>query len=143
MNQNDYPHNHASSGGCRHDHQAPAPGAALDGQHLNPGYPSYYYQDGTGYGAVSQTGYSNQAASWFAFRDPQYLKGFLVAAGLTLLVANPKVQKTVVKGLAKAWSGLQYGIEEVKEQINDIKAEMQFKQEQKASAEEGQADAGS
>jgi hypothetical protein len=93
------------------------------------------------------TGYSNPPPSgspfsgWFDFSSSNYLKGMLIAAGVTLLAVNPTVQKTVLKGLAKAWSGLQYGVEEVKEQIHDIKAEMQYKQEQKATAKEESDDA--
>lgn len=78
---------------------------------------------------------------WLDFRNPSYLKGLLIAAGVTLLVSNPNVQKNLLKGAAKAWSGLQYGVEEVKEQINDIKAEMQFKKEQKAAAQDAPSDA--
>jgi hypothetical protein len=96
----------------------------------NYSYPGYQYP--AGYQPASGSFFDG----WFDFKNPNYIKGLLLAAGVTLLVTNPTVQKTVITGLAKAWSGLQYGVEEVKEQINDIKAEMQYKQEQKAAAGE-------
>jgi len=108
-------------------------GGAAQANPQDPYY-SYYAQ---GYQSMPPS----FTSGWLDFQNPQYLKGLLLAAGVTLLVANPKVQKTVLKGLAKAWSGLQYGIEEVKEQINDIKAELHYKQEMKASAKEEPADA--
>ena len=95
----------------------------------------YYNQYYSQY-PVSQPPQQSLLSGWFDFRNPQFLKGVLLAAGVTMLATNPKVQKSVLTGLAKTWSGLQYGVEEVKEQINDIRAEMQFKQEQKAAAAE-------
>jgi hypothetical protein len=100
-------------------------------QYYYQGYPGY-----TGYPPASQS----LLSGWFDFKNQHYLLGALVGAGITVLAVNPNVQKAVVKGLAKAWSGLQYGVEEVKEQINDIKAEMRFKQEQKAAEQEEPAD---
>lgn len=104
-------------------------------QYYNP-YPAGYSQY-PAYPAAQQS----WGAGWLDFGNPSYLKGLLLAAGVTLLVVNPTVQKTVLTGLAKAWSGMQYGLEEVKEQINDIKAEMQYKKEQKAAAQNGADDA--
>ena len=106
-------------------------------QGSRPGYPPAGYYYGTGQPPAPRS----VLGGWFDFRNPNYLKGALIAAGVTLLVANPKVQKTLLTGLAKAWSGLQYGVEEVKEQINDIRAEMRFKQEQKSAQEEESGDA--
>lgn len=65
-----------------------------------------------------------QAGSWFEFSNSGYLKGFLIGAGATLVLTNPTVQKSMVRGTVKIWSLLQGGVEEVKEQFQDIKAEM-------------------
>ena len=62
--------------------------------------------------------------TWFDFYDACYLKGFIFGAGATLLITNEKVQKTLIKGTVKLWSFVQGGVEEVKEQFRDVKAEM-------------------
>ena len=106
-------------------------GQSSDGKHLLP----QYQGDGTstnyavaGYGAVDPvTGVS----SWFHFTDQAYLKGFVVGAGVALVVSNPAVQRTLMKGAVKVWTSLQYGAGEVKEQISDIRAEMSRKKEAK------------
>lgn len=64
---------------------------------------------------------------WFAYNDREYIKGFVVGAGLTFLLTNPAVQKAMVKGAVTLWTALQGGFEEVKEQIQDIKSEMSMK----------------
>ncbi len=69
----------------------------------------------------------NGIAAWYNFSDGSYLKGFLMGAGITLLVTNPTVQKGIVTGAVKLWSMVQGGVEEVKEQIQDVKAEMSQK----------------
>jgi len=62
--------------------------------------------------------------SWFEFSNSGYLKGFFVGAGATLLLTNPGVQKAMIRGGVKLWSLFQGGVEEVKEQVKDVKAEM-------------------
>lgn len=107
-------------------------GAYPAGQYSQAGYAQY-----PGYPVYQQPA----QGGWFDFKNPSYIKGMLIAAGVTLLMANPNVQKSLLKGVAQTWSSLQYGVEEVKEQINDIKAEMQFKKEQKAADQEETGDA--
>ncbi len=67
-------------------------------------------------------------SGWFDFSDSCYLKGFLTGAALTFLLTNSAVQKAVVRGAVKLMSAVQGGVEEVKEQIKDIKAEMSQKE---------------
>lgn len=86
----------------------------------NPQYPQPYYQQAP----TAQNTTSSLTQGWFNFQDHSYLKGVAVGAGVALIVANPTVQKAVVSGAVKIWSALQGGVEEVKEQINDIRAEM-------------------
>ncbi|WP_303850209.1 hypothetical protein [Seleniivibrio woodruffii] len=61
---------------------------------------------------------------WFNFREPSYVKGFVIGAGVALVLTNPAVKKAIVKGVVKLWGGLQGGVEELKEQIRDVQAEM-------------------
>ncbi len=63
-------------------------------------------------------------ASWFDYKSNTYLKGLLIGAGVTLLATNPTVQKAVVKGSVSLWNGIRGGVEEIKEKIEDIKAEL-------------------
>jgi hypothetical protein len=65
--------------------------------------------------------------SWFNFRNSGYIKGFVVGAGLALVLTNPAVQKAMVSAGVRLWSTVQGGVEEVKEQIQDVKAEMSRK----------------
>ncbi len=66
--------------------------------------------------------------SWFDFQNSSYLKGFVVGAGIALVLANPTVQKALVSGAVKVWTGLQGGVEEIKEHVKDIKAEISTKE---------------
>lgn len=62
--------------------------------------------------------------SWFNFRNTGYLKGFVIGAGLALVLTNTTVQKTLATGAVRLWTAVQGGVEEVKEHVQDIKAEM-------------------
>jgi hypothetical protein len=66
----------------------------------------------------------NTIGGWFEFSNASYMKGMLIGAGATLLLTNPGVQKALFRGSVKLWSLVQGGVEEVKEQFQDIKAEM-------------------
>ena len=121
----------------------PQPGASSqEGAYMqNPQQPSYYFKDANQYGAAdapSATAYSGQSyvgtgvepassstlGSWFDFSRPEYLKGLLLGAGVALVATNPKVQKAVVSGAVKLWAAVQGGVEEIKEQVQDAKAEL-------------------
>jgi len=77
-------------------------------------YPQQYYQ------------YPQQTPvqQWFDYKNPAYLKGAVVGAAVALLVTNPTVKKAIVKGVVGIWGTLQGGVEELKEQIRDVQAEM-------------------
>lgn len=89
-----------------------------------------YPPDG-GYATSTNAAASPAAGSltqgWFAVTDPGYIKGALLGAGLTYILTNQKVQRALVKGVVTVWTAVQGGIEEVKEQVQDIKAEMSMK----------------
>lgn len=63
-------------------------------------------------------------ASWFNVTQPAYLKGLLLGAGVALVVTNPTVQKALIGGAVRVWAAVQGGVEEIKEQIEDVKAEL-------------------
>ena len=75
-----------------------------------------------------ETGQASLTSGWFSFSNPAYLKGFLIAAGITLAVSNPKVRKVITDGAIKTWAAVQGGVEEFKEKIGDIRAEMSQEQ---------------
>jgi len=62
--------------------------------------------------------------SWFNVTQPAYLKGLLLGAGVALVVTNPTVQKALIGGAVRVWAAVQGGVEEIKEQIEDVKAEL-------------------
>lgn len=96
---------------------------AEDHYHLPDGTKVYYDN------AVAEKNYPQTSATpsaldgWLNFKDATYLKGVVLGASVALVATNPTVQKAVVSGAVKLWSGIQGGVEEVKEQIRDIKAE--------------------
>jgi hypothetical protein len=116
----------------------PQPGASSqEGAYMkNPQQPSYYYQDANQYGAANAqaagmnpvtaptTGQTVTVTSWFNFTSSDYLKGLALGAGVALVATNPTVQKAVVSGAVKVWAALQGGVEELKEQVQDAKAEL-------------------
>ncbi|MCP4114571.1 MAG: hypothetical protein GY737_04070 [Desulfobacteraceae bacterium] len=74
--------------------------------------------------ADDQTGLTS---GWLDFSDSSYLKGFLIAAGVTLVATNPKVREKMTEGAIKTWAAVQGGVEEFKEKIQDVRAEMSQK----------------
>ncbi|WP_207263870.1 YtxH domain-containing protein [Desulfovibrio sp. Huiquan2017] len=116
----------------------PQPGASSqEGAYMkNPQQPSYYYQDANQYGAANaqaagmnpvtapSTSQTGAMTSWFNFTSSDYLKGLALGAGVALVATNPTVQKAVVSGAVKVWAALQGGVEELKEQVQDAKAEL-------------------
>ena len=72
----------------------------------------------------AQTGVTS---GWLDFSDASYLKGFLIAAGVTLVATNPKVREKMTEGAIRTWAAVQGGVEEFKEKIQDVRAEMSQK----------------
>lgn len=56
---------------------------------------------------------------------PAFWTGAVVGAGLTLLVTNERVQKTMVKAVSRVMAATSSGIEEMKEKYEDAKAEVE------------------
>lgn len=118
----------------------PQPGSSSEeGAYMkNPQQPSYYFKDNNQYGVINMPQAAPESpapaqaarpadsalASWFNFTSADYLKGIALGAGVALVVTNSTVQKAVVSGAVKAWAALQGGVEELKEQVQDAKAEL-------------------
>lgn len=118
----------------------PQPGtSSAEGAYMkNPQQPSYYFQDNNQYGAVNAQDTAQYPAqpvpataetesslsSWVNFTSTDYLKGLALGAGVALVATNPTVQKAVVSGAVKLWAAIQGGVEELKEQVQDAKAEL-------------------
>ncbi len=121
----------------------PQPGAtSTEGAYSkDPQNPTYYFQDNNQYGAVNAQAtaqYPSETAavtntpqplessltSWFDVTNADYLKGLALGAGVALVATNPAVQKAVVSSVVKVWAAIQGGVEELKEQVQDVKAEI-------------------
>ena len=61
------------------------------------------------------------------FQDQQLWKGVILGAGITFLLTNDNVQKSVIKGAAKLYGLVQGGVQEIKEKFEDVQAEMRQK----------------
>ena len=61
--------------------------------------------------------------SWFDFESPGYLKGLLIGAGVAVVLGHPAVRKAIISGAVNAWDSVSGGVEELKEQIRDARAE--------------------
>lgn len=127
MQPSHHPHPHPAAnmhpGYPVHDGQAdagPSTGAPYPQAHGNaPGAVMHAYP-----AALNAQAPAGGTGGWLDFSHPGYLKGLLLGAGVTLLVTSPSVQKFLIRGAVKAWSMIQGGMEEVKEQFRDVKAEM-------------------
>lgn len=121
----------------------PQPGASSEEGAFSktPQQPTYYFQDNNQYGVinaqdaaqypaqpaeqnVAATTTDSSLASWVNITSADYLKGLALGAGVALIATNPTVQKAVVSGAVKVWAAIQGGVEELKEQVQDAKAEL-------------------
>lgn len=62
------------------------------------------------------------------FDTSSFVKGALIGAAATYLLTNENVQKNIFKLFAKGSSMLQAGMEEMKERMEDAKAELEDEQ---------------
>ncbi|MBF0098601.1 MAG: hypothetical protein HQM04_05665 [Magnetococcales bacterium] len=54
----------------------------------------------------------------------RFVKGVLLGAAATYLLTNERVQHTLFRAVAKLWTGVSYGLEEVRERYQDAHAEV-------------------
>lgn len=94
---------------------------------INP----YYTQN-----AVAQNGNISQASAMDSllnsFDTQNFLKGALIGAVGAYLLTNENAQKTIFKTVAKAGDMFGAGMEEMKERMEDAKAELEAQREAKA-----------
>lgn len=60
-----------------------------------------------------------------SFNTNDFLKGALIGAVATYLLTNEKAQKAIFKTVAKGTKLFQTGVEEMKERMEDAKAELE------------------
>jgi hypothetical protein len=121
-----FPHSQPSACGC--SGVSSTPPVDDTGNYPNHGQFQHPYLSAEQYPAYNQ-GYLSLAmpgslSSWFNFSDHVYLKGFIAGAAVTFVLSNPSMKKGLIRGLVNLTSMVQGGVEEVKEQVQDIKAEM-------------------
>lgn len=121
-----YPGNVEYPGGAGYPGYAAYPGTVP-----YPGYPGIAGHPGTpdGYPATIDSASGSPGGfftrvGWFNFSNGTYLKGLLIGAAAAFVLTNPTVQRTLIRGAVTAWSGLRGGMEEFKEHVQDVKAEM-------------------
>ncbi len=114
-----HPQQQAQYGGAAGYH-APAP------QYAAPAY---------GYGyppPQAQHDSHSGVGSFFDFRDERFVKGALTGAALTFVLTNESFQKNSLKSILKLWHMLQGGVEEMKERIQDLDAEIKAESQTKS-----------
>lgn len=103
-----------------------AQGQAHQGYAAYPaGYPMGQYQAAYYQSQAPYPGAQYQAQTPFLnFSNDRFLKGLLIGAAAAYVLTNESVQRTAIKGVVKAWSMLQGGVEEIKERFQDAEAEI-------------------
>lgn len=72
---------------------------------------------------IATTSKGSLLRGWFDVTKPAYLKGALIGAGIALVLGHPKVRKKIIAGAVSAWDMVSGGLEELKEQVEDVRAE--------------------
>lgn len=90
------------------------------GQYQATHYQAAQYQPQAAYPGVQ---YQTQTP-FLNFSNDRFLKGLLIGAAAAYVLTNESVQRTAIKGVVKAWSMLQGGVEEIKERFQDAEAEI-------------------
>lgn len=119
-------------------YMAPHPGymhPQMQAQYGGAGYPGYPPQPMPGYGQPQQPpqapyGSDGGLSSFFNFRDERFIKGALTGAALTFVLTNESFQKNSLKSMLKIWHMLQGGMEEMKERVQDLDAEVKAESQQ-------------
>jgi len=107
---------------------------AAPGHHKEPGhdeskYGTYmeqpdYASPGHPPGMAEDISASSGLASFFQLDNDSFWKGILVGSLATLLLTNSTVKKGIMKTIIKASASAKGGIEELKEQLADVEAEV-------------------
>lgn len=109
--------------GGMHSHPGTFQSAYMHHPPLHEAYHHGYYPPGAAqqYAAPSPEGYSFLGLN---LSDGNFWKGALIGAAVTLLITNETVQRTIMMGVAKAYSAAQDGVGEIKEMFEDAQAEL-------------------
>ena len=83
--------------------------------HVSPGHPP---------GMAEDISTSSGLASFFQLDNDSFWKGILVGSLATLLLTNSTVKKGIMKTIIKASASVKGGVEELKEQLSDVEAEV-------------------
>ncbi len=105
----------------------PHPGYLPIPQHppMSQPHPAYGYAPAQPHPYPAQTqAHDSGLSSFFNFRDERFIKGAVTGAALTFILTNESLQKNTLKSVIKFWNMLQGGVEEMKERIQDIDAEI-------------------
>ena len=107
---------------------------AAPGHYKEPGHDELRYgtyMDSPGHEAPDQntemagdTSESSGLASFFQLGNDSFWKGILIGSLATLLLTNSTVKKGIMKTMLKASASVKGGIEEIKEQLGDMEAEV-------------------
>ena len=122
-----------NSAGYGLDNNADGRGAT-PGHHKEPGHDELRYgtyMDSPGHEAPDQNteiagdaSESSGIASFFQPGNDSFWKGILIGSLGTLLLTNSTVKKGIMKTMLKASASVKGGIEEIKEQLGDMEAEV-------------------
>lgn len=85
------------------------------------GYPPAYWQQPP---AVNPPG-MQPAAPAKDDDNRRFVKGVLLGAAATYLLTNERVQHTLFRAVARVWTGMRFGMEEVRERYQDAQAEVE------------------
>ena len=107
---------------------------AASGHHKEPGHDELKhgtYMENPGYEAhghppemAEDVSASSGLTSFFQFDNDSFWKGILVGSLATLLLTNSTVKKGIMKTIIKASASVKGGVEELKEQLSDVEAEV-------------------
>lgn len=80
--------------------------------------------------------YMNTQSSWTSWLgdtpSDKFLRGLLIGGAAAYILTNEHVQKAIIKAGLKVYGALAGGVEEFKEKIMDVKAEMEAEEAAKA-----------
>ena len=76
---------------------------------------------------IQQNAMQEQKSQNQGFNNGDFLKGALIGASVTFLLTNKTTKEAVFGGLSKGNELIQAGIEELKERVEDAKAQMEAK----------------
>ncbi|MDL1962926.1 MAG: hypothetical protein LWW98_01075 [Deltaproteobacteria bacterium] len=113
--------NASGQGAAPGHHKEPGHDELKDGTYMeNPGHEAPGYPPEMAEDVSAPSG----LMSFFQFDNDAFWKGILVGSLATLLLTNSTVKKGIMKTIIKASSSVKGGIEELKEQLSDVEAEV-------------------